>query len=43
MAMTREERIARKMQHTKQERLYITEGIPAVSDLREGVPVVKMY
>ena len=29
------------MQHTKQERLYITEGIPAVSDLREGVPVVR--
>ena len=41
MAITREERIARKMQHTKQERLYITEGAPAVSDLRDSVPVIK--
>ena len=41
MAMTREERIARKMQHTKQERLYITEGAPAISDLRDSVPVIK--
>ena len=41
MAMTREERIARKMQHTKQERLYITEGVPAIADLRDSVPVIK--
>jgi hypothetical protein len=41
MAMSREERIARKIQHTKQERLQISEGVPSVNELRTGVPVVR--
>ena len=39
MAMTREERIARKMQHTKQERLQISNGVPSPNDLRNDVSV----
>ena len=41
MAMSREERIARKMQHTKQERLQVSNGVPSVNELRSGVPVVR--
>jgi len=41
MPMTREERIARKMQHTKQERLQVSNGVPSVNELRSGVPVVR--
>ena len=41
MAISREERIARKMQHTKQERLQISNGVPYVNELRDGVPVVR--
>ena len=42
MAISREERIARKMQHTKQERLQISNGVPSVNELRDGVPVVRL-
>ena len=38
MAMTRQERIAL---HKKQERTQISYGAPALSDLREGVPVLR--
>jgi len=38
MGMTRQERIAL---HKKQERLQVKEGVPAVSDLKEGVPVIR--
>mgnify|MGYP003151947044 CR=1 FL=1 len=41
MAISREERIARKMQHTKQERLQVSNGVPSVNELRSGVPVVR--
>ena len=41
MPMTREERLARKMQHTKQERMHISEGVPSVSELRDGVSVIR--
>ena len=41
MPMTREERIARKMQHTKQERIQVSNGVPSVNELRSGVPVVR--
>tara|TARA_R100000656_G_scaffold72653_1_gene54196 strand:- start:39 stop:806 length:768 start_codon:yes stop_codon:yes gene_type:complete len=41
MAISREERIARKIQHTKQERLQISNGVPSVNELRTGVPVVR--
>ena len=36
--MTRQERIAL---HKKQERLQVKSGTPAVSDLKEGVPVLR--
>jgi hypothetical protein len=36
--MTRQERIAL---HKKQERLQVKSGIPTVSDLKEGVPVLR--
>ena len=38
MGMTRQERIAL---HKKQERLQVNSGTPAVSDLKEGVPVLR--
>jgi hypothetical protein len=41
MPMTREERLARKMQHTKQERIHVSEGAPSVSELKEGVSVIR--
>ena len=41
MSISREERIARKMQHTKQERLQVSNGVPSVNELRDGVPVVR--
>ena len=36
--MTRQERIAL---HKKQERLQVKSGVPRVSDLNEGVPVLR--
>ena len=36
--MTRQERIAL---HKKQERLQVQSGVPIVSDLKEGVPVLR--
>ena len=41
MPITREERLARKMQHTKQERTQISQGVPSVSELRDGVSVIR--
>ena len=38
MGMPRQERIAL---HKKQERLQVKDGAPAVSDLKEGVPVLR--
>ena len=38
MGMTRQERIAL---HKKQERLQVKDGTPSVSDLKEGVPVLR--
>ena len=38
MGMTRQERIAL---HKKQERLQVKEGAPSVTDLKEGVPVLR--
>ena len=38
MGMTRQERIAL---HKKQERLQVKSGTPTVSDLAEGVPVLR--
>jgi hypothetical protein len=38
MGMTRQERIAL---HKKQERLQVKSGVPMVSDLSEGVPVLR--
>ena len=38
MGMTRQERIAL---HKKQERLQVKDGAPAVSDLKEGIPVLR--
>jgi len=38
MSMTRQERIAL---HKKQERLQIRKGVPTVSELIEGVPVIR--
>ena len=40
MPITKSERLARKLGHTKQERLQVQNGTPAVSDLEEGVPVL---
>jgi len=41
MPMSKTERIARKLSHTKQERLQISNGMPSVNDLRSGVPVIR--
>jgi hypothetical protein len=41
MAMSREERVTRKYSHTKQERLQVKSGVPEVSQMREGVPVLR--
>ena len=38
MGMTRQERIAL---HKKQERLQVKSGVPSVTDLNEGVPVLR--
>jgi hypothetical protein len=38
MRMTRQERIAL---HKKQERLQVKPGVPRVSDLKDGVPVLR--
>ena len=38
MGMTRQERIAL---HKKQERIQVKPGTPAVTDLKEGVPVLR--
>jgi len=41
MAISREERITRKYSHTKQERLQVENGLPEVSQMREGVPILR--
>ena len=41
MPMSKEDRIARKLNHTKQERLQISNGVPSLTDLRAGVPVLR--
>ena len=41
MPITKEERIARKQQHTKQERISVLDGIPSPDEVREGVPVLR--
>jgi|TARA_R100001530_G_scaffold1316_2_gene2326 hypothetical protein len=41
MAMSKEERLSRKLGHTKQERLQVGKGSPSVGELREGVPVLR--
>jgi hypothetical protein len=41
MAISREERITRKYGHTKQERLQVEVGLPEVSQMREGVPILR--
>ena len=38
MGMTRQERVAG---HKKQERLQVKSGVPSISDLQEGVPVLR--
>ena len=38
MGMTRQERITL---HKKQERLQVKSGVPSISDLQEGVPVLR--
>ena len=38
MGMTRQERITL---HKKQERLQVKSGVPSISDLNEGVPVLR--
>ena len=38
MGMTRQERIAL---HKKQERLQVKSGVPSVTDLNEGIPVLR--
>ena len=38
MGMTRQERIAL---HKKQERVQVKSGVPSVSELKEGVPVLR--
>ena len=40
MPISKPERIVRKLGHTKQERLQIQNGTPAISDMEEGVPVL---
>jgi hypothetical protein len=41
MPISRTERLARKLNHTKQERLQVSSGAPSISELRAGVPVVR--
>jgi len=41
MPISRTERLARKLNHTKQERLQVSSGVPSISELRAGVPVVR--
>ena len=41
MAMSKEERLARKHGHTKQERLQVSNGVPSLTELRTGVPVLR--
>ena len=41
MPMSKADRIARKLNHTKQERLQISNGVPSLTDLRTGVPVLR--
>lgn len=41
MPITKEERLSRKMQHTKQERTQISQGVPSISELRDGVSVIR--
>ena len=41
MPMTKEERLARKQQHTKQERISVLDGVPSSDEVREGVPVLR--
>ena len=38
MGMTRQERVSL---HKKQERLQVKSGVPSISDLQEGVPVLR--
>ena len=39
--MSREERVTRKYSHTKQEKLQVKNGLPEVSQMREGVPILR--
>ena len=39
--MTRQERQYRISLHKKQERLQVGNGVPSVSDLKEGVPALR--
>ena len=41
MAITRAERLARRLGHAKQERIVVKDGVPAVSDMWEGVPELR--
>ena len=41
MSITREERLARKMQHTKQERTHVSQNPPSVADLKDGVSAIR--
>jgi hypothetical protein len=41
MPISKTDRIARKLNHTKQERLQVSSGVPSVNELRAGVPVVR--
>jgi|TARA_Y100000310_G_scaffold21411_1_gene20717 hypothetical protein len=41
MPMTRQERITRKLGHSKQERLQVTPGVPNLGDIQEGVPALR--
>lgn len=41
MPITKEERISRKHQHTKQERIGVLDGVPSSDEVREGVPVLR--
>ncbi len=41
MPITKAERISRKHQHTKQERISVLDGVPSANEVREGVPVLR--
>jgi len=41
MPITKSERNVRKLGHSKQERLQVENGIPEVSQMREGVPILR--